>query len=310
MSRVSRLSCGAAVGLLFTVAPPCLAQQSPVRFINETYFSSGPDSRGLDHDADWTELHANLGDRYSCVFSQFRYDADSMLDEDYLKCDENRFSLRAGRMRSAFGFGSWSDLWYNPVISMPICRFMPLANGVSLGNFNSGIELKTWNGPLQGELAFLDLNPSESRVLPRSMNFERARVQMAKGSLLLGINALVSNGDLSSNASDVLGLDYRWTSPRVIVRGEAMRGYGASAGRGYYTDCTYRPPRFFRTELGGRVEGYESSGMRAHLYTAGVRQIMSPNLALTLDYSWGSVPDFLYSMRGWHLETSFGVRVG
>lgn len=90
-----------------------------------------------------------------------------------------------------------------------------------------------------------------------------------------------------------------------------MQGFGQGPNaKGYYTDVTYRPPRFFRTQLGARLEGYRDNAgfARSTLCTLGARQIVSPNLALTLNYSWGNVPNFLYSMRGWHLQAAFGVR--
>ena len=310
MTRVFGPLRGVAAGLLFSAAGSCLAQEGTLRLIQETYFTASSGSRGLQHSADWTEVHAALSNHLSAVLSDFKYGRDGMLDEDYLEFDQDRSSVRAGRLRSAFGFGSWSDLWYNPVISMPICRLMPLADGINLSNFNSGVEAKAWNGSIQGELAVLNVNPSEETVLPGNLSFERARVQVADGTLLLGVNAIAQNGNLSRSSPHALGLDYRWTASHVLVRGEAMQGYGSgSVGRGYYTDVTVRPPKFFRTQLGGRVDNFDGHGIRANLYTAAVRQILTPNLSLSLNYSWGSVPDFLYPMTGWHLETSFGVRI-
>lgn len=186
---------------------------------------------------------------------------------------------------------------------------MPLADGINLSNLTSGAEAKVWNGPVQGEFAILNPNPSEEQVFSKDLSFDRARLQVSKGGLIAGFNAIARNGNLSSTSSHALGVDYRWTTDRVIIRGEAMRGYGLGAnGHGAYTDLTYRPPKFFRTQIGGRVEDFEMPGVKANLYTAGIRQILTPNLALTLNYSWGSVPNFLYSLQGWHLETSFGVR--
>ena len=309
MTRLFLAPRGIAVGLLISAAAFGCAQEIPFRLIQETYFETGSQMRGLQHTADWTELRVNFNDQFSGVFSNFHYSSDGMLDEDYLSLDKNNYSLRAGRMRSAFGFGCWSDLWYNPVISRPICRFMPLADGINLSNLTSGAEAKVWNGPVQGEFAILNPNPSEEQVFSKDLSFDRARLQVSKGGLIAGFNAIARNGNLSSTSSHALGVDYRWTTDRVIIRGEAMRGYGLGAnGHGAYTDLTYRPPKFFRTQIGGRVEDFEMPGVKANLYTAGIRQILTPNLALTLNYSWGSVPNFLYSLQGWHLETSFGVR--
>jgi hypothetical protein len=302
---------GLVAASLVTIAAFGAAQDHALRLIQESYFQSGSGMHGLQQQATWTELHANLSSNYSAVLSDFHYGNDGMLDEDYLQFDGKAYALRAGRMRSAFGFGTWSDTWYNPVFSLPISRFMPLAGNINLSNFNSGVEARLWNGPIQGEVAILNQNPAEEQILPGRMDFDRARLQVDKGSLILGLNALAQNGEFAGNKPRALGLDYRYTAPRLVFRGEAMEGFGqAGNAKGFYTDATYRPPRFFRTQLGARIEGYRDDAdfAASSLFTLGARQIVSPNLALTLNYSWGNVPDFLYSMRGWHLQAALGVR--
>ncbi len=302
---------GLVAASLVTISALCAAQDHALRLIQESYLESGLGMHGFQQQATWTELHAALNDNYSAVLSNFRYGNDSSLDEDYLQYDGKSYALRAGRMRSAFGFGTWSDTWYNPVISLPIARFMPLSGSINLSNFNSGVEARLWNGPVQAEVAVLNQNPSDEQILPGRMDFDRARLQVNKGSLIVGFNALVQNGQFSGSAPRALGLDYRWTAPRLVVRGEAMQGFGrAGSAKGFYTDATYRPPRFFRTQFGARIEGFRDDAdfAASTLYTLGARQIVTPNLALTLNYSWGNVPNFLYSMRGWHLQAALAVR--
>ena len=302
---------GFAVALGVFACALGFAQDRDFRLIQEAYFDGGSGVHGLHQTATWTELHVTASPSWSGVFSDFHYGNDGMLDEDYVQYDGKSYALRAGRMRSAFGFGAWSDLWYNPVFSEPIARFMPLASGVDLSNFNSGLEARAWRGNVQAEFAVLNAAPGEEQVLPGKMDFDRARVQLTQGKLILGLNVLAQDARFSGDSARAFGVDYRLTAPRLVLRGEAVEGLGNGVnGKGYYADATYRAPKFFRTELGGRIEGYRAdAGLNdSTLYTLGARQILTPNLALTLDYSWGHVPDFLYSMRGWHLQASVGVR--
>jgi hypothetical protein len=263
----------------------------------------------MRHNADWSELKFDLNRHWHAVYSENQYGGEIETDEAYLQFENASSSLRLGRTRSGFGFGSWSDLWYSPVVSAPICRFMPLADGMGLMDAGSGAELTIWKGDVQAELGILDRELGEHETMPRHMDQLRGRLQVHKGDLIVGFNALTKRGSFSGESPRVLGLDYRWSAPRVLVRGEAMQGYGAGKASGFYTDLTYRPPHFPRTQVACRYEGYKVAGVEnSSLYTFGVRQVVTTNLALTLNYTWGQVPDFLYSMRGWQVQAALGVR--
>src|SRR5438132_3259519 len=101
---------GLTATIVVALATLCSAQDHAFRLIQESYMDGGSGMRGLQSGGDWTELRVASGSRWSGVFSGFHYGSDGMLDEDYIEFSGRAFSMRAGRMESAFGFGTWSDL--------------------------------------------------------------------------------------------------------------------------------------------------------------------------------------------------------
>jgi hypothetical protein len=262
---------------------------------------------GVQHGLDWTELHVSFSENVSGLFSETEWGGHQYNDQDYLQFTGSNYELRFGRMDSGFGFGSWADLWYWPITNAPICRFMPLADGIDLMNSGSGLDIKSWNGAWQTEFGIYDQALSDHQTLPKRLQFERARLQLTRGNAIVGLNALARDANVSSSPH-ALGIDYRYSEPRLLARGEIVQGYGAGHSNGFYSDLTYRPPYFYRTQLATRFEGFHGAGS-CTLYTAGIRQIVNQNLAVSVNYSWGAVPDFLSSMRGWHLQFGFGARL-
>jgi hypothetical protein len=58
-----------------------------------------------------------------------------------------------------------------------------------------------------------------------------------------------------------VGLDFRWSRPSLILRGELVTGdVPGGSPRGYYLDALYRPAGLHRGTLVGRVESSRGRG--------------------------------------------------
>jgi hypothetical protein len=219
------------------------------------------------------------------------------LDETYLQYEDLASVWRAGRFRGIFGFGKWSDLFYNVVSRNPMVRSLPVIDSYSLQGFTSGGELHFYRGGWTLGFQFGDSTLSERQLLPEKKNVTQARVQAPLGDSQVGLNIANVDAGAFGPGGQVFGLDYRWVANRVQVRAEVIgsRGSGLTS-RGYYADLSYRLPGNHRTQLGVRLEEYAMGATSTRLVTAGMRYVPIPELAFNLNYGWA--PRFGFLNRG------------
>jgi len=308
------------VGLRALVAGTCLAALGAARAqisqetTLESYFTSSRVHQGLYHYLSWGETNVRLSPNVKATVSGLSLGGHNSYDEACVTLEDKGRILRLGRFKTAFGFSTWSDQFYNGFNHIPLERIAPLNATLGLTRDDTGAEL-TFGGPdLQVQTALVDVSPEPTQIVPKRPDHASLRLQTNRGDLILGGDFLA---DLAHGA-EVYGLDARWTAPRLVMRGELMAGTGSSAAAwGYYIDAMYRIPKLSRTQAVFRTEGLQYGQDNdatpnepiTLLHTVGIRQVVSPNLAVNLNYGWGSGADNRYvtgnGLIGWTLRMMF-----
>jgi hypothetical protein len=261
----------------------------------------------------WAYSETQLGPNTTLVNGFLNYNSEglfdagrSSLDENYVEQNVGTNRFRVGRIRTAFGFSDWSEMFYQGLPRKPLARLYPFGGGLSLQRVDAGAEWQVTKGASELTVAAIDARTGRFDVNPDKVTNVAVRYQRYQGAFIVGLNTLLLAGREEAD-SRLYGFDVRWTSPHVQVRSEW--DYDTAAGyrsQGMYTDVMVHPPGLLRTTFAGRVEQvsgmnsfrYTSYGapvrMSGTAYTLGVKQILSPALTAELSRTWnapgGSLP--------------------
>ena len=327
MSRVlGRIA--TAILSLSTVAEMGLAQVNiSTTFIFESFIYTRPGTQGVKNRASWIYGEAQLNRSTKLVGSYLDFPiagytvkdqngADQyvpgstlhILDEAFLETRFDDKVVRMGRIRSRFGFDDWSELFYTPIAQAPMVRTNPI-NNLALLRFDTGFDIQGGRPDFEYQVGMVDTSNDGWQIAPKRLDHASARVQFSRGDLIVGLNGL-SKIQGGGNRDTMAAIDLRWTRPNLIVRAEVDKGFDqGSNGEGGYIDVFYRPQGMFRTQFGIREEAYNSpSGMRSSLTTVGFRHILSPEMALNVNYGWGNDVGPALAMRGWTVQLMTAVR--
>jgi hypothetical protein len=258
----------------------------------------------LDQRAGWLELKADLNDKLSVTNTYLIFPTFSMLDETCINLNLGAAVVRVGRLRNGFGFNDWSEHWYNAFIKLPIVRMSPMTPYYTgVWSFDAGIDARLSLGPVEIKTGLLDPKIDSWQIVPKNANYGMARVQSVFGPLILGANAMGKLGRTQDEDFTAYGLDFKWTAPRIMLRGELIRSVnqGEWSG-GYYFDAFYRPAGMSRTQLGIRFQEAAFLGSAVtRQQTIGIRQLLTPMLAANLNYGFASGPG-ASGLKGWSFQ--------
>jgi len=306
--------------------------QNPVHGIFEQYLGTDPSHRGVQGTLSFLELDGDLSPSFKLVGSvAFTPDWD-WLEEEYAQLNWKSNLFKFGRFRSPFGFNNWSEMYYTPFIGLPIIRGYgtEIVPNRSINRQDGGVEAEGGGGALQYQLAVVDSAMSDWEVTPRQMDTAIGRLQVSGGQFMIGLDGFAKESNHRSGPGEQMaGIDFRWTAPRVQVRGEFVKGIGNQGTSGYYVDLFYRPPGLARTQLGARVQGidaynkpsadstsfkyyqtapneYGSEAIPSHsagtLYTLAVRQFLTSNFTLDVNYGMGANIPQTNGLSGWSVQ--------
>lgn len=310
MTAAGLLSAGLASA---SVVPESASLRIPVYFIFENFYWTRPGKEGATNRVSWIYGEAQLAPSIKAVGSYLDLPTPNkvlrILDEGFLEWSDPARVVRVGRLRARFGLGDWSELFYTPIAQFAMVRANPI-NSLALLRFDTGVDMQANVGNLQYQVGLLDVKSEGWQLTPRYLDHAVARVQGTVGGFVIGANGL-TRFKSGSNRNTMVGLDVRWSTPGWIVRAEFVKGLDKGAnGEGGYLDVFYRPEKWYRTQFGLRSEFYKKPGTAQSLglETLGVRQILSKEFALTVNYGWGSRTVPAGSMRGWTMQFMSAVR--
>ena len=303
------LSVAFALALLSRLAG---AQINPhISGVLETYFLTHNGVGGAYDQRSWAELRARIDNHWSAVWSGYDFQSIGGYDETYARYEIDNGSIRAGRLRTSFGFSDWSELWYNGFNHLPLVREFNIVGKTHLDRDDSGAEVTANFGQLQIQAASIDTNLTKCQVGPDRVDHTTATAQYGFGRFIAGAEILAQN----DGSEKVYGATARYTYPHWLVRAEYFEGVGPNGGEGGYADVTYRIPALTRTELVARYEQVRVAGSDspAQLQTVGIRQILNRYIQVNLNYGWGKELEYSsyaqnLALDGWSARVMFQVQ--
>lgn len=315
---MTHTSCfGRFVGICCLTAACCQvgAQTQPtVNGVAETYWFADNNVRGAYEQLTWAEIKARVDRHWSATWSGNDFGSISGFDESYVRYETDTGSLRAGRLRTSFGYSDWSELLYNGINHRPLVREAALVGKTRLDRDDSGAEASANFGPLQLQAAVIDTSLSRAQVGPDSLDHSTVTAQYCIGSIIFGAEGL-SKTDFSEK---IYGGSFRYTIPHWLFKGEYFEGVGPGNASGSYIDATYRIPFLVRSELCARFEelhtqAYDGGQENTQLQTLGFRYIFNKNLQANLNYGWGQELEYSgyannLGLAGWTARVMFQVQ--
>jgi hypothetical protein len=254
---------------------------------------------------------SRISNSWSMKWSGFDAGSFAAYDESYVRYETDSASIRAGRMRTSFGFSDWSELFYTGINHKPLVREFSLVGRTKLDRDDSGAEVTSNIGPLQLQAAMLETTLTKAQVGPDEINHGTVTAQYGLRDLILGAE-LLSKTDFSQK---IYGGNFRYTIPHWIIKGEYFQGVGPGDGSGSNILATYRIPYRLRTELVAEYEQIRAAGSGAatQLNTLGVRHIFNRYLTANINYGWGKELEYSsyasnLDVSGWSARVMFQVQ--
>src|SRR5438105_583357 len=92
-------------------AASCMAQDSNLHFTIENYSLAQTGTAGVGERLGWMQITADATPHVSFTNTYLILPGRNILDETFVKFTEGMTQVRAGRVRSGFGFSDWSDFY-------------------------------------------------------------------------------------------------------------------------------------------------------------------------------------------------------
>ena len=308
-SSIGRLNL--ILGLSVLSAVVCAQDQPSLSGVIETYGVANSNIRGGSQQMSWAEFRARVSHNWSVTWSGYDAGSYSGYDESYARYELDNWSIRAGRLRTSFGFSDWSELFYNGFNHKPLIREMNIVGKTWLDRDDAGAEFTVNSGALQLQASAVQTQLTRAQVGASGIDHGTLTAQYGVGPFILGAEALWA----TDWTQKVYGANIRYTIPHWIFKGEYFEGVGPTGASGSYIDATYRLPSHLRTEIVARTERVRSPRWDSdiQLETIGIRHIFNRFLSANVNYGWGK--DLGYSfyatsanVSGWTGQLLFQVQ--
>jgi hypothetical protein len=195
---------------------------------------------------------------------------------------------RLGRFQVPFGIYNRSELYYVGLVYDPLIRYYPY-QGPHLGGSANGLGYVRTLGAWQVEAALFGRGSDVGAVVPNGGQ-GAMRIQRFTGSLIVGLSAYrdrVPPGAEYPGEAHFLGLDFRYSRPSLILRGELVAGtVPRGSPKGFYLDALYHPVALNRVTFVGRIEAVRGQPDTGGLYqrqTIGLKWEATRGVAVALN---------------------------
>ena len=276
----------------------------------ENYYFAKQQKRGAQHRITWMQLTAEVNPHLRFVATEQQRISANSLDETYGEFEHGGTTLRAGVMRRTIGFGDWAELYYTGFIAFPMIRGEYLGDNINLLQLDTGVQVSGGSPNLQYQASLVDSARSSRQFFPQKLDHAIARIQTAKGPFIIGASGFKQVVGSDESKVRIYGLDIRWTAPQIQIRAEADKvDTDESTSEGYYIDTFYRPGKSTKSRLMARAEGFRAPYVSATAvrYTFGLRQVLTENFTLSVNYGIGNRVAPANSNVGWSAQLMTSV---
>jgi hypothetical protein len=260
------LACPTAIGSPYAQGAP--ADTGPVEA--GIRGEASLDLRGY-HDSDSTafELYEARGSLFVPLGRRWEIYTDSGVREDHGVIDElfaayqaGATRLRLGRFFLPIGIHTRSELYYTGFVELPLLKTYSL-NGFVGWRSEQGLAVEGGPSRLRYEVGIIGGDGSQAALGLEHPQDLSARLQLFTGRLILGLNGYAGTtrtlsppgGAGPRRASRLAGLDWRFSVPAWVVRGEWWAGtVGDRHPSGGYLDLIFHPTALPPWTFVGRLE--------------------------------------------------------
>ncbi len=294
--------------------PPAQEEPKPSFSLNgvmETFFYAIPHAKGVRHRLSWAEFRARYGAHWSATSSFTVMPNATQFDEQVVEYENASTGVAVGRMRMPFGFASWSELVYTPIVNLPFIKAMMIRPDLFSIHSDTGVKVRQGFGPTEVTVAYVDTNNARFDVLPNHADTAFARIQTGIQNAIIGVSGFTKISGRNNSKSTLIGTDVRLTWPHTQLRFEWNQSEsGTPKPGGFYADLFWRPPGATRTQFGIRTEQARNafSPKVAKLTSIGVRHQFDPHLTLSASYGFGNSVKPAANCRGWSIQALFAIK--
>lgn len=222
------------------------------------------------------------------VYGVRKYD-EFLFHEAHLSRQSGSNRIQIGLVRLPFGIYDHQETYATGLIDYPAPRVDYAFNSVDWGV--SGIKWQGHRENWQWELAAFEGSGSGTWNNQDHVGGAAVRLQAYWKDLIVGISRWDGYynrpvmGRTRHNVH-VNGLDFRFTRPHLIVRGEYLFGLVGEKTRGWYIDFYYRLPKYERWTFVARLEELKPRPNVAagEQITLGVRYVMPENWVFAVNW--------------------------
>lgn len=198
--------------------------------------------------------------------------------------------LQAGIVRIPFGIYDTRETYASGLIDYPLPRSDYAYNSVDWGA--PGVAWSGGSATAQVEAAYFNGRATGLWGNANPVGGIALRAQTYIKGLILGVSrwdgfSVTELGKPQRQDIHETGLDWRFTRPHLLVRGEFLFGsFGDDHTTGSYVDVYYHLPKFAKWTLVGRVETLKPGGddPTGHQLTLGARYAATPQWIFSLNW--------------------------
>ncbi|HRI43621.1 MAG TPA: hypothetical protein PLL78_01280 [Fimbriimonadaceae bacterium] len=305
----------AAVPAAFLAVVFAFGQDRPVTGVVEQFINATPQGDAFvgRNNGTWALLFIDLTPRARLTFGYWEINSRKikMLDENFLSLSFDKAEVWVGRIRTPFGHNNWDDAWYWGTTFRPLVQTMAIADLRSILRLDTGVSVHANLGPVFLQASAVDATSDRWQVLPEKIDHYVLRTEMAVGDAIVGLNGLVGDRWFAKDAPKAYGLDFRYSLPNIVLRGELLaNSKGGKTAGGGYLDAGLKIVGIPKLTILGRYDFNRLPGKTEtlELHTLGAKYALTPNIVLMVAYGFGPTNTATADLKGWSSMVMFRYR--
>jgi hypothetical protein len=218
------------------------------------------------------------------------------LDETNLQYQSGKNTFKIGRFLPSLGQTNWDDQWYSGFVHLPLVESNVYNGRRLLERTSAGIQWEYRNNNDTLTISGIGKTAQSNNVFSNQIKRYTAHWQRFDNRSIYGLSIL-TDLDRREREEQMIVLDYRYTIPQWIFRGEYVNySSQTDSSEGGFFDIYHRPKGWTDVTLVGRYESFASQKGRNSYITPGVK-IRTP-YETTLSINYMSSPNINSTILG------------